>query len=160
MFKSCDNLGNSFASKKLKLLSPLLERPAQATLARRLNNYFPLLTPHTVDHLLSPSLLSDERPASFLLSLVSLPSTLPLPQSLFSWVNMSIEVCSRHWLRHWVGRYNTGDIREDSKNSPGDNRMFKEGLLMTWGTAFVSPLMFSLYWQEAHLPFPGDSPGA
>ena len=149
---------NSWCSRVVKIVeilllprssncfAPLLERAAQATLARRLNNYFPLLTPHTLDHIIRPSLLSDERHASFFLSLVSLPSTLPLPQSLFSWVNMSIEVCSRHWLRHWVRSYNTCDIREDSKNSPGDNRMFKEGLLMTWGTAIVSPLMFSLYW--------------
>jgi hypothetical protein len=79
--------------------STSLERPAQATPTRELNIHFSGLHIPQV-HLLRPSLLSDEKPASFLLPLVSLPLTLALPESLLSQANMSMDVFSSHWLRN------------------------------------------------------------
>ena len=75
-----------------------LERPAQATPTMELNIHFSGLHIPQV-HLLRPSLLSDGRPAPFLLSLVSLPSTLALPKRLQSRANMFTNLVARHWVR-------------------------------------------------------------
>ena len=128
----------------------LLESPSQATPSKELNIHFQDLLHILQVYLLRPSLLSDGRSASFLLYLASLLSTLALPKRLLSQENMSTNVVARHWVNpKWACCYNTGDITWDAKNSTGDNRFSKKGLLMSWATAFDSLLMFSLYWQEA-----------
>ena len=130
--------------------STLLERPSQATPTRKLNIHFPGLTPH------SPS-----PPPSSFITLRWKVSILP-PLSGLSPIHIgslkkSAESgkqghhCNVQPLTEksqWVCcHYNTGDITEVAKNSPGDNRMSKKGLLMSWTTySLWFPANVSLYW--------------
>ena len=150
MFKSFEYPRIVLLPRSFNSFAPLLERPAQATLTGSSISTSHYLLHILHDHLLCPPLLSDERPAPFLFSLVSLPSTLVLRKSFLSRANMSISVSSRHWVRN----LSASAVATTLVTSQLMLRILRENIECIrrdcWchglHTAFGSLLMFSLYW--------------
>ena len=157
MFKNCDNHGNVFATQSLqfhitgKASSGHPYQEAQHPLPRTYSTFG-----KSTSFVLHSSQMEGQRPSS---PLWSLPSTLALWKSLQSRANKAITAMSSLWLRNLsefvvtttlVTSWRLLRTLQETIECPGRD-CWCHGL----HTAFGSLLMFSLYWQEAELPFPG-----